>query len=47
MLPTEVTFIGFSVDWDERKVIPACVVMAIRKAFPEPNNQYEGYHEIF
>ena len=28
----------------QRKVIPACVVVAIRKTFPEPNNQYDGYH---
>ena len=28
----------------QRKVIPACVVVAIQKTFPEPNNQYDDYH---
>ena len=27
-----------------RVVIPACVVLKIRKAFPEPSGEYEGYH---
>ena len=27
-----------------RVVIPACVVLKIRKTFPEPSGEYEGYH---
>ena len=41
MLPTEVTFIGFSVDWDERS---AKLFQQFERYYPEPNNQYDGYH---
>ena len=30
----------------KRKVIPSCVVIAIRKAFSVESGVYEGYHEL-
>ena len=28
-------------------MIPACVVSKIQSCFPDPDNEYEGFHDMF